>query len=445
MLKEKEGLVGRLVIESIEGRVLTGIVMFVGVMVLVGWVAINEPSRMAAFERQHLGRSIERGAELFAANCSTCHGALGLGIAERAPGLNNPQLFGHSFLNPLNADIGRRQRQVQELNIQMSELNRERDALFAEAGSNPGPERLKAIQERIFAIDVLMGTDDPNSLPNRIAAIEAELEPMLADRDALLDSLQAATDKGYLPGLEAARAQGGLALTQYLERDSNRLLQAGWGGDLRSFLTTTLVHGRPGSQDAWGGTQMVAWAQRGGGPLRDDQIADIVNYILNWDKGDNWTTEDLFAVSQFTKLKADASMVASGPAVEAIGRDTDAALVAVTALTGDPVRGKAIYNGEARTEVRARLACASCHMGGVQAPATEVTWANTLNIRLADPAYAGRSPEYYIINSILHPNDYIVPPYASGIMPQTYPDQMTAQDLADIIAYLRSYAEGGQS
>jgi len=442
MLKEKEGLIGRLIIESMEGRVLLGIVMFVGVMVLVGWVAINEPARMASFERQHLGRSIERGAELFAANCSTCHGALGLGIAERAPALNNPQLFGHSFINPINAEIGRRERQIVELNTQMSELNRERDALFAEAASNPGAERLRAITERIQAIDVAMGTDDPNSLPNRIAAIEAELEPMIAERATLLESLQAATDKGFLPGLEAAQAAGGLTLTQYLERDSNRLLQAGWGGDLRSFLTTTLVHGRPGSQDAWGGTQMVAWAQRGGGPLRDDQIADIVNYILNWDKGDNWTTEDLFAVGQFTKLKADASMVASGPAVAAIGRDTDAALVAVTALTGDPVRGQAIYKGEARTEVRARLACSSCHLGGLQAPATEVTWANTLSIRLADPANAGQSPEYYIINSILHPNDYVVAPYASGVMPLTYPDQLTAQDLADIIAYLRSYAEG---
>ena len=43
--------------------------MFVGMMILVGWVAINEEARMQSFVRQHTGRSIERGAELFASLC----------------------------------------------------------------------------------------------------------------------------------------------------------------------------------------------------------------------------------------------------------------------------------------------------------------------------------------------------------------------------------------
>lgn len=444
MLKEREGLVGRLMIESIEGRILLGIVMFVGVMILVGWVAINEPARMASFERQHLGRSIERGAELFAANCSTCHGANGQGIAERAPGLNNPQLFGFSFIANVNNQIASIERQVNELNAQVSELTSEREALFAEAGQNPSQERLTEITTRIQEIDGLIGTDSADSLPNRIAALNTQAEPLIAERQALLDTLTPAIDKGYLPGLEAALSEGGFTLTQYLERDANRLSQAGWNGDLKGFLTTTLIHGRPGSQDAWGGTQMVAWAQRGGGPLRDDQVDDIVNYIENWDKGNAWTLEDLFAVNQFTKMKADASLVSAGPAVESIGTDTEVALAAVTALTGDPVRGKAIYSGEERTQVRARLACSSCHLGGAQAPATEETWNNVLNVRLSEAQFAGYSPEKYLIESIIHPNDYVVAPYASGVMPQTYPDQLAAQDMADVIAYIRSYAEGGQ-
>ena len=70
---------GRLLfIKSIEGRVLAGITMFVGMMILVGWVAINEEARMKAFVQQHTGRSVERGAELFASLCSECHGEDGL-------------------------------------------------------------------------------------------------------------------------------------------------------------------------------------------------------------------------------------------------------------------------------------------------------------------------------------------------------------------------------
>ena len=75
----------RLIIESIEGRLMLGVTMFVAIMILIGWIMINEPARMASFEEQHIGRSIEQGAELFAANCSTCHGKGGFGIPGRAP------------------------------------------------------------------------------------------------------------------------------------------------------------------------------------------------------------------------------------------------------------------------------------------------------------------------------------------------------------------------
>ena len=58
-------------IKSIESRILTGILMFVATMILIGWVSINEEARMQAFVQQHTGRSIERGAELFASLCAS--------------------------------------------------------------------------------------------------------------------------------------------------------------------------------------------------------------------------------------------------------------------------------------------------------------------------------------------------------------------------------------
>ncbi|MEO0565566.1 MAG: hypothetical protein AAF125_25895, partial [Chloroflexota bacterium] len=42
----------RLLIENLENRILVGIASFVGIMVIVGWIAINEPARMATFEDQ---------------------------------------------------------------------------------------------------------------------------------------------------------------------------------------------------------------------------------------------------------------------------------------------------------------------------------------------------------------------------------------------------------
>ena len=74
----------RLLIEKMEHRIIVGTLSFLGIMVLTGWIAINEGGRMRSFERQFLARSIERGGQLFAANCSECHGLDGRGLTGAA-------------------------------------------------------------------------------------------------------------------------------------------------------------------------------------------------------------------------------------------------------------------------------------------------------------------------------------------------------------------------
>jgi mono/diheme cytochrome c family protein len=442
----------RLLIESIEGRILLGITMFVGVMILVGWVAINEPARMTAFERQHLGRSIERGAETFAANCSTCHGTDGRGIINRAPGLNSPHLFGYDFLADVNNEILSLERSMSTFNDRIGALNNEREDLFSEVATAEA-ERQTEILARLQEIDSLIDPSLEGSIAAEAAALEEELAPLYAEREAQLDALLPAIDAGYLPRLEERRAQAEssgnpLILTNYIAQGASRLTQAGWEGSLQAYIQTTLVHGRPGSENVWGeGNMMVAWSQLAGGPLRPDQIEDVTNYILNWDQGSNWDSEDLYAVNQFAKLYVDSSMVTvgGGDSVPAVftdpGSDLEDITAAVVAVEGDPARGEALYNGDERADTGARLACYSCHMGGVQAPATEVTWSNVVNLRLNEDQFAGYSPEQYLVESITYPNEYVVEGYASGVMPGNYGEQLSVQDLADITAYLRTYAE----
>lgn len=566
-------LINRFVFGTIEGRILAGVITYVAVMILVGWVAINEPARMASFEKQHLGRSIERGGELFAANCSTCHGRDGLGIAERAPALNNPMMFGFNFLDAVNKPILEMERQWNDLDKQLVALNEERNALTAELGTiaantdEASKQRVAEITARVPEINALINPDaatpvtdlqtertaltteqatlntelaaaettdarkeeintrlaeitarreaiqqvltgvltaitHPDGVEAGIAALKAEqttlteeladeqttderkaiinvrlaeiqqivelaptvgssvvarialfqalLEPMYVEREKQIEGLLAAVDKGYLPQyaqFQGDAATGGitekLAYTNYLINDSSRLSQISWGGDLAGYIRTTLIHGRPGSGNVWNGNIMVAWSQLAGGPLRSDQIDDLVNYILNWDKGDAWTAEDLFAVNQFAKLHGGETGPAGEPPLSQTVdvNDMDAVTATVMALTGDPAAGQAIYEGQQRTLAGKRLGCSSCHLGGTQAPATEVTWANVVNLRLSEPQFAGWTPEKYIADSILHPGHYVVSGYADGIMPTTFADQLTAQDLANIIAFLKTYAE----
>lgn len=353
----------RLLIEKMEHRILVGMLAFLGTMLITGWIAINENARMASFTEQYEARAIERGAALFAANCSTCHGEDGRGLTGRAPGLNNPYLFGHNFFGEIEAE-------EQILNF----------------------ERQSA-----------------ETTPERIAEIDARLAELETARQGIIAQMGTAVQNGYNPD------------------EPNYLPYIGWAGSLENFVRTTLIHGRPKSNITWpsSGGGMVAWAQIAGGPLRMDQINDLVRYILNWDKGSNWTIEDLNAVNQFPIITVENSSMG-----ESVGTDVAAALEAIGALTGDPNNGQVLYT---------QLACAGCHQGGAIGPATEGSWTRVNEVRLQDPVLAGYTAEQYVVESIIMPDAYISPGYLGGQMPQNFgSDQLDAQMLADLLAFIAS-------
>ncbi len=355
----------RLVFERIDHRVFVGILSFLAIMVLVGWIAINESARMAAFEEQFLARSIERGATQFNALCSTCHGIDGRGIIGRAPGLNSPYLFGHNYL----AEVDR----------QISTLTAEKDA---------------------------------GATPERSAEIDVELAALVAERDAIFTSLQPAIDKGYDP------------------EEPSRLQNLGWSSTLRSFVTTTIISGRPPSSSYWP-EPMAAWSQTAGGPLRMDQIQDLTNYILNWDMGSAWTVEDANAINQFPIVPVDPATVVVSD-VPTVGAATELPVIMenLATVVGDPQTGQTLYNGS--------LACAGCHMTEAVAPLTAGTWTRVTDVRLLDPANNALTGEEYLAQSITHPGAYVVPGYPDGVMPQNFGDRLSYQDLADLIAYLKT-------
>lgn len=74
-------------------KILLGIVgVMASVVLVVAQFAMEEP-RMAAQAANWDGRSIEKGAELFANNCTTCHGVDGKGLTGVAPALNSKYFF----------------------------------------------------------------------------------------------------------------------------------------------------------------------------------------------------------------------------------------------------------------------------------------------------------------------------------------------------------------
>jgi mono/diheme cytochrome c family protein len=180
---------------------------------------------------------------------------------------------------------------------------------------------------------------------------------------------------------------------------TDRLDQVGWSGTLEDYIIATVSSGRLTStrpdQFVGGGTPaMPAWSEAYGGPLRADQISYIAAYVMNW---------------QATALE-------QVELVEVVVPDSD-----------DPVvRGQQVYTANG---------CGGCHTLG--ALSTGVVGPPLTNIAtVAESRIEGTSAEEYIRNSIVNTNAYIVEGYLENVMPQTFGDTLSEEQLSDLVAFL---------
>jgi mono/diheme cytochrome c family protein len=390
---------------SIQNKILVGIGSFVGIMLLLMWVIINEPARMDAFTQQFQGRSIEKGAELFLNNCASCHGIDGKGLAGVGPALNNPMLFLDEHPGQVaQGELDALEEQRTNLQAQLEQYNTlltQRDELAAQVdAAEEGSENRATLEQQLEDVETQINNFDPNT-----EARIAELDTQIASAQANLDAVVAA-------GWDPSRP--------------TRLAEMQWTGTLEDYIESTLVSGRPLSIFYWP-RAMPYWAQSSGGPMRDDQIDSLVLYLMNYEREALELTPN--DINQQFKVPANPDLVASAGPREVLGTDVD--VMALDLSGGDVAAGELKYN---------QLGCAGCHAvnGGAAysfAP-TAGTYTRTVNVRLNDPANEDLTAEQYLAESITHPNEYIVPGGSAGLMPQNYGDQLTLEELQDLVAYL---------
>jgi mono/diheme cytochrome c family protein len=195
-----------------------------------------------------------------------------------------------------------------------------------------------------------------------------------------------------------------------------RLTDVGWSGALEDYIVATVSSGRlastrPQTYPGEGTPAMPAFSEHYGGPLRDDQVRNLAAFILNWEE-----TATLVAAPE----------VPTGPVV---GTDITKELP-----EGDAAAGEALT---------VSLGCTACHIttptGPAWLPSGETPGIGeraTTEFNL--PEYTGNatSAEQYLFEAIVDPNVYLAPGFAAGLMPQTYANQLTDQNMADLIAYL---------
>jgi mono/diheme cytochrome c family protein len=117
-------------------------------------------------------------------------------------------------------------------------------------------------------------------------------------------------------------------------------------------------------------------------------------------------------------------------------QDVNAVTVAIEDLTTDSLRGQLLYNGEEPSASGDVLGCAGCHNGGPVAPPTEGYWTRWDEERSQEERFVDYTFEQYTVESIILPWEYFVPTYPEYTMPDFYHEQLSYQDLADIVAYL---------
>lgn len=82
-----------LYIRSPIAKIALSILALVVALVILLFVTVTEDARMAAQTASWEGRSIEKGADLYANNCANCHGADGKGLPSVAPALHSKYFF----------------------------------------------------------------------------------------------------------------------------------------------------------------------------------------------------------------------------------------------------------------------------------------------------------------------------------------------------------------
>ncbi|HIE56418.1 MAG TPA: hypothetical protein EYP90_14805, partial [Chromatiaceae bacterium] len=273
-------------------KVAIGTIAFMLTMIVLGYAALREPTRLEEFTGAAQGRSIETGGKLYDANCATCHGV---------------------------------------------------EAKAEECYDAGSGEAIPCVGLPLNSYFLVCG-----------------------DRPKRLDDL-------------------------------------GWDGSKVQYIQRTISAGRSG-------TEMPAWLDEFGGPLRPDQVENITDFVLNW---------------------GDEELCAQEPSSFAWPDSVDEFLAMDDVQAGDPVAGADVY---------LNLGCNACHGMPDQAGSAAVgPWLGDI-AETGATRVPGQSAEDYVYESILDPNAFIAPDCPAGpcvdpsAMPGDFAFRLSTnpQDMADI-------------
>ena len=200
---------------------------------------------------------------------------------------------------------------------------------------------------------------------------------------------------------------------------TQRLADVGFAGTLYDYIELTVASGRPSKVDTQWSVMMPTWSSRYGGPLRDDQTEQVARYVMNWE-------------TQALEQTAD-----EDPWIPF--EDTPTTVVP----TGDEIQGDAdagaVQEPRAPSELFVSMGCIACHnLDEIQTDSNRGPVGPNMG-NLAENAstrVSGQLAQEYVHNSIVSPNSHVVDGYFPNIMPQTFAEQMTEEEINSLVNWL---------
>ncbi|WP_343403545.1 c-type cytochrome [Caldilinea sp.] len=137
--------------------------------------------------------------------------------------------------------------------------------------------------------------------------------------------------------------------------------------------------------------------------------------------------------SQLTALESGNEIVAAA-AVEAPKLSELAPEQIVAGLPDDVAAALDAADPANGEQISLARGCIGCHALDPNVTMTGPTW-----YHVGDTAVSrvpGESPALYLYHSIVNPGSFVAPNYPNNIMPANYGEQLSVQELADLIDYL---------
>ena len=214
--------------------------------------------------------------------------------------------------------------------------------------------------------------------------------------------------------------------SHYFFTETGRLADVGQVS-LESYVRLTIAAGRPSKVNSQWSEKMPTWGNQFGGPMRGDQVVEVTKYVMNFRDAALTQTPEEDPFQPFLDVK------------KPVGEQSLAVLLGAEAPA--PVEAAPVVEGAVRApaDLFTAMACVACHMLDQPQDSTNRGPVGPNMGNLADHAatrVAGLSAEEYVYQSISEPGAFVVEGYTAGIMPATFAETLSEEEIRGLVAWL---------